>query len=80
MKFKLVKKSEGRFHIVNETGDIRGSANVKPHEVDDLLRCWSGPKGAPEQPSSPEEARKAFAKRLRPLSRAAGREAILRSC
>jgi hypothetical protein len=26
MKFKLVKKSEGRFHIVNETGDICGSA------------------------------------------------------
>jgi hypothetical protein len=47
MKFRLNKVSENRsvtkFRIMNEAGDVIGSASVPTNQADDLLRHWAGP-------------------------------------
>ena len=75
--FKLVQKSVNKalakFHVVNRAGDIVGSVNVPPEEVNALLQHWSGPVERPAARMSVPAMK--FAK-PRPMSRAA----ILRGC
>ena len=81
MTFRLLKKSAtaalAKFHILNATGDIVGSVNVPPAQVDDLLRCWVGTAPAKDSPQSPKSALAAeFMKARKPTSKVA----ILRGC
>jgi hypothetical protein len=45
--FRLSQKSinqvVAKFHISNAAGDIVGSINVPPEQVDALLKQWTGP-------------------------------------
>jgi hypothetical protein len=51
MRFRLVHKTttaaNAVFHITNARGDICGSVNVAPGEVNDLRKCWAGAYGRP---------------------------------
>ena len=75
--YKLIQKSINpviaKFQVLNQAGDIVGSINVPPQEIDVLLRQWSGPTDRPRvQNSAPAMS---LAK-PRPMSR----QAILRGC
>jgi hypothetical protein len=50
---KSIKKSLAKFHVSNARGDVVGSINVAPEEVETLLRQWSGPAARPRRESSP---------------------------
>jgi hypothetical protein len=75
--FRLTQKSinqvVARFHISNRAGDIVGSINVPPDQIDALLKQWTGPVDRPSARMSVPTMR--FAK-PRQMSRAA----ILRGC
>jgi hypothetical protein len=49
--FRLTQKSidqvVAKFHVLNRTGDVVGSINVPPEQVDALLRQWTGPVDRP---------------------------------
>jgi hypothetical protein len=57
MTFKLIKKSStaalAKFQVLNAAGDIVGSVNVPPSQVDDLLRCWTGTAPAAKDAAKP---------------------------
>jgi hypothetical protein len=77
MIYKLVQKSVNpviaKFQVTNQRGDIVGSINVPPEDVEVLLRHWSGPADRPQVGNS-APARK-FSKPGR-----MSRQAILRGC
>jgi hypothetical protein len=82
MQFKLIQKAQNGvktiFHVLNESGDVCGSINVKTgREVDDLLACWNGGKDVSSVKQSPANAlAAAFMKHRKPFRQ----EAILRGC
>ena len=45
--FRLTQKSINqviaKFHVSNESGDVVGSINIPPEQIDTLLKQWSGP-------------------------------------
>jgi hypothetical protein len=45
--FKLSQKSinqaVAKFHVLNRAGEVVGSINVPPEQVDVLLKKWTGP-------------------------------------
>ena len=51
MRFRLIQKSINqviaKFQFLNESGDIVGSINLPPQQIDSLLRQWSGPVDRP---------------------------------
>jgi hypothetical protein len=52
MNYKLVKKATNKvkttFQVLDSSGDIVGSINVKPSEEQDLLRHWNRPTVQPK--------------------------------
>jgi hypothetical protein len=76
MNFKLLRKSSNRvktvFHVVDDSGDVRGSINVRAGEEADLLTAWHGSK----QP----ETKPAVKAKLRPLTFGKSPQAVLRGC
>jgi hypothetical protein len=72
--FKLVQKSinqaVAKFFVFDQAGDIVGSINVPPGQIDALLKQWMGPVDRPQARMS--------VPRLKP--RPMSRQAILRGC
>ena len=75
--YKLIQKSINpviaKFQVLNQAGDIVGSINVPPQEIEVLLRHWSGPADRRQVRNSAPAMTLAKPK---PMSRAA----ILRDC
>ena len=77
MKFRLIQKSinqaVAKFQVLDQIGDIIGSINVPPEQVDALLKQWMGPVDRPQARISMPAMKLV---KPRPMSRAA----ILRGC
>jgi hypothetical protein len=82
MKFRLKQIEAGKlltkFHILDSSGNVHGSANIPNAEVFDFLRHWQGAVvgEVPEQPSPKQSLALAFMKHRKPFRQ----EAILRGC
>ena len=65
-----IDKVIAKFHVSNESGDVVGSINIPPEQIDALLKQWSGP-------AERSQARISVpVMKPRPMSR----QAILRGC
>ena len=50
--FELREVASGKFRVMSGKGDTVGSISVEPHEIDNLLRCWSGPSACLSKPKA----------------------------
>ena len=39
---KSINKAIAKFHVLNRAGDVVGSINVPPDQIDALLKQWTG--------------------------------------
>lgn len=75
--FRLVQRTDTKFHVLNSAGGVVGSICVPAAEVPDLLRHWAG--GSVQSPPK-QKANPMVAAMLKLRPRAMSRGAILRGC
>jgi hypothetical protein len=82
MKFQLKQVASGKFRVM-DGADTIGSISGEPEQVNELLRCWSGPTDCfakPQQSQRQKSANPMIEAMLKAKSRFVNREAILRGC